>query len=110
MSIQQSAVQIVSEVKSASFVSAPVVLQQKDFAIQSKWVDIAADLAGSVVLQASVNNETWSDIPNTSKTIASSGSEIWNMISQNYPYIRLNFTLTAGSGAFGAWITSKDAN
>lgn len=107
--IVKSGEQFVSEVSAVTFSSDAIPLQQKGFCIQAKWVESVASLAGTVKIQASVNGETFSDIGNTTKTISGSGSEIWNMSEQFYPYLKLVFTLTGGTGVFGAWITSKNA-
>jgi len=109
MSIRESGTQFVSEaLVDASFDSDVIPLQQKDFCVQAVWV---GTVGGTIKLQASVNGTTFSDIPNTSKTILNAGSEIWNLSSQNYPYLKAVITITSGTAtAIGLWITSKDAN
>lgn len=106
MAIRESGTQFVSEaLVTASFESDAIDLQQKDFAIQAVW---KGTVTGSIKLLASVNGVTYSDIPNTTKTISDGGSEIWNMTSQNYPYLKVSVTISTGTAtAIGCWLTSK---
>ena len=63
--------------------------------------------SGSLKLQASVDGTNYSDITDTSTTIAAAGSFLWNVADPNYDYVRLVYTRTGSTGVLSATIFSK---
>jgi hypothetical protein len=76
------------------------------FAIQVVFT--GANVAGTIKLQASLDNSTWVDVPDSSQTITASEDHIWDVTSAGYRYVRVDWTYTSGTGNMTITIHVKD--
>lgn len=60
-------------------------------------------LNGTLLLQGSLDNVTYGDIDNTTKTVTSGGAVIYSVEGAGYAWVRIKWTNTSGTGT----ITSK---
>lgn len=60
-----------------------------------------AALTGSLKLQASNDNSTWTDVPSSSQAVSgiSSAAYLWNMDAQYYQFVRAVWSYTSGTGS-----------
>lgn len=86
--------------------------QMYGYSIQAIWTGAA--LVGTVKLQASLDynpatgfSGTWSDIGGSTEVVNGPGSFVWNVSNVFYPYVRLVFTYTSGSGAITVYQFAK---
>lgn len=63
--------------------------------------------AGTLKLQASVDNITFVDIDGSSVTVSTAGNSLWNVTDVMYGYFRLVFTRTSGTGLLSGEILYK---
>ena len=76
-------------------------------AVQVIW-SAGSNPIGSVKLQASLDNITFTDISGTSLSVSgNSGSHFYNFDRPGFPYLRVVYTRTAGSGTLNAKICGK---
>lgn len=78
------------------------------YSIQAVWSNGSTPM-GVMSLQASNDSTNWSDIPNSSLTVAgNNGNNIFN-VSKNayYNFVRLVYTRTSGDGIVVAIMVSK---
>lgn len=57
---------------------------------------------GTLKLQASLDQVTWIDVADSSQSIAAAGSFLWNVSDVQYPWTRLIYTKTSGTGTLNA--------
>lgn len=63
------------------------------------------DVAGSLKLQTSFDglaSSTWVDIADSTQAITASGAHAWSISDAPYPYIRIAWTYTSGTGNISA--------
>jgi hypothetical protein len=64
-----------------------------------------SDVAGSLKLQTSIDGlstSTWVDIANSTQAITASAPHAWSISEAPYPYIRVSWTYTSGTGNISA--------
>lgn len=93
-------------ITNADYVSSAFGLEQ-DYgcAIQAIWTGAA--IAGTIKLQATIDDVTWSDIVDSSETVSGPNSFIWNLNGTFYNQIRAYFTYGSGSGTLQLWAQNK---
>ena len=57
------------------------------YSVYADWA--GTTIAGSIKLQASLDNSSWIDITSSSQTINSSDSYLWNVTDAFYKYFRV---------------------
>lgn len=67
-----------------------------------------SDLAGSLKLQASNDNSDWVDVGNSTQSVTSATSHLWNITSAEYRYIRPVWTASSGSGNITVVLYAKE--
>lgn len=60
------------------------------YAVYASWT--GTTIAGSIKLQASVDNVSWSDVADSSVTISGASNSFWNITDAFYRYFRLSVT------------------
>lgn len=96
----------------ASFNGAALdVSHLEGFAIEAKWTESSATLAGTLKVQVSNTaflnnvyqqedpNAVWSDIAGSSVAVSGSGTQMWNVSSAYYKACRVVWTRTSGQGS-----------
>lgn len=85
----------------------------KDFSLHVKFS--SSTLNGTLTLQAS-NDPTvatdpstadWVTVVNSSQSVSSGASHIWNVEKANYKYVRFFWDYTSGAGTITAWLEVK---
>lgn len=77
----------------------------KGVGLQAVWT---GSPTGTIKLQGSNDNATFTDISNTSQaTGGAASSYIWNLIDQHYRFVRLLYTKSSGTGALTITALSK---
>lgn len=71
------------------------------------WIGVTIsgnDVAGTLKLQASFlpTGGTWFDIVGSSQAITSSADFAWNVSDAHYPYVRVSWTYSSGTGNISA--------
>lgn len=77
--------------------SAQTLDQAFGFSVQAQWTGASA--AGTLKLQASLDGTNWDDISGASTTIAGAGNILWNVTDVMFPWVRVVFTRTSGTGS-----------
>ena len=67
-----------------------------------------SDLAGTAKLQISSDNSDWIDLTDGSQSVTSAASKYWNISGAQYPYVRVSWTYTSGTGNWTVTATLKD--
>lgn len=67
-----------------------------------------SDVAGTLKLQASDNATDWFDVANSSTAITASADAMWNISDVNYPYVRVAWTYTSGTGNISGRATIRE--
>lgn len=65
------------------------------------WIGIlfsGVDVVGTLKLQGSDNNSDWWDIASSSQAVTASTRHAWNVSDVHYPYVRVAWTYTSGTG------------
>lgn len=65
------------------------------------WIGIlfsGVDVVGSIKLQGSDNQTDWWDISGSTQAITASTRHAWNVSDVHYPYVRVAWTYTSGTG------------
>lgn len=62
---------------------------------------------GTLSLQASLDQTTWTDIAGATAAVAAAGSSLFNVSDLTYPYMRLVYTKTSGTGSLTVKSFSK---
>jgi hypothetical protein len=57
-----------------------------------------SDVAGTAKLQASLDNETWIDVPSSSQSITGSTDYLWSVSGAGYRYVRISWAYSSGTG------------
>lgn len=57
---------------------------------------------GALKLEASLDKVTWNDVEDSSVSITDAGSTLWNVSEVQYPYVRVFYDFTSGSGSLTA--------
>lgn len=78
------------------------------YCIQATWTNGSSPV-GIMSLQASLDSENWSDIPNSSLPVASnSDNNVFNISKHAYyNFVRLKYTRTSGDGTLVITMVSK---
>lgn len=66
-----------------------------------------ANVAGTLVLQASNDASNWISIPSTSTSVTNSSSQLFSEGSAQWLYVRLKWVYTSGSGNLSAIMIAK---
>lgn len=66
------------------------------FSIQAVYA--GSSPTGSLKLQGSLDQVTWNDIDDYSESISQDGSALWNVTDAMYPYVRVFYDYTSGTG------------
>lgn len=75
------------------------------YAVQAVWT---GSPVGTLNIQASLDKITWSDVTNSSVSLAgSAGSWLWNFQGSFYRYIRINYVSTSGTGTLSDLVMAK---
>lgn len=83
------------------------IKEVKGYAIQAIW-SAGSTPVGSTKLQASLDGTNYTDIDGSSISVSgNSGSNFYNIELANYPYVRLVYTRTSGSGTLNVSISAK---
>ena len=53
------------------------------------------------------NVVNWSTIANTTTAVSTAGSQLWNMPSEGYRWVRVLYTFTSGTGSISAQFSGK---
>lgn len=84
----------------SSVTTVPMILDDlKMYCIQATIS--GADVAGTIKLQASVDNVTYLDVANSSVSITSSADQLWDVTICSYRYVRVVWTYSSGTGNIG---------
>jgi hypothetical protein len=67
-----------------------------NYAIQVTFTD--AGLNGQLKLQGSLDEVTWTDIPEADQTVVSGAPHMWSVEKAGYRYVRFTWTYSSGSG------------
>lgn len=83
--------------------------------IQVKFTDGGSDLAGTLQLQASNDNDeataSWVDVASTTQAVANSEDHIYNINNAGYRYARFTWTYTSGTGNIeGIYVIKEPTN
>lgn len=74
--------------------------------INMEGFSVSASYTGTVVgtlkLEASVDDETYTAMSDTVQSVAGVGTSLWNVPFAYYPYVRLTLTRTSGTGVISA--------
>lgn len=73
-------------------------------AIQAVWT---GSPVGTLKLQISNDNVTYTDYTGSSTAVSGAGNFIWNLLDVGYRYIRVAYTAASGSGTLNANISIK---
>lgn len=73
--------------------------------IQAVWTGGSA--SGSLKLQISNDNVTYSDYTGSSTPVSGAGDFIWNIVATPYPWIRVVYTRTSGTGLLNITVNGK---
>lgn len=65
------------------------------YAVQLNWT---GSPVGQSKLQSSIDNINFADIPNSTLTVSGSPPNITNVRIASYPFVRLVYTFTSGTG------------
>lgn len=78
------------------------------YCIQAVWSNGSSPV-GTMSLQASLDSENWSDIPNSSLPVAgNSDNNVFNVSKHAYyNFVRLKYTRTSGDGLLVIYMVSK---
>lgn len=76
---------------------------EKVFLADLKVFAISVDFSGSNVvgtlkLQASIDGSVWVDIAGSSQAVTASADHMWAAEGAGYPYVRVDWTYTSGTG------------
>lgn len=83
------------------------IKEYKGYAIQAVW-SAGSTPVGSTKLQVSLDNTTFTDVTGSDLAVSgNSGSNFYNVELANYPYVRLVYTRTSGSGTLNVSISAK---
>lgn len=99
MRFQQTSISLVGLNSLNSNYTSPsiVIFDSVNQAIQAVWAGTAGSLVGSFQLQASFDNSIFANIGGAI-AVSGDGSYMWNNLYAVYPYARLVFTRTSGTG------------
>jgi len=98
----------ISSTSAASFTASPA-LPVGDGG--NYWIGVAitgSDVAGTMKLQASDDASTWWDVPSSSTAVTASSDPMWNIADVNYPYVRVAWTYTSGTGNISGRATIRE--
>lgn len=84
---------------------------RRDYAIHVNFS--GSNLAGTLKLQAIATdsekaNNDWVDVANSSQSITSAASHIWNVSGAQYKWVRAAWTYSSGSGNWTVTLAMKD--
>lgn len=89
--------------------SASFDLQDLDhFAVSAIFSAGAGDLAGTLVLQASLDNVTFFNVLNSSISVVTSTSAFYDVTKCGYRYVQVKWTASSGTGNLTVFIHVKD--
>jgi hypothetical protein len=91
---------------SGSLASASQQLTQMAMcAIQASWS--GSSPVGSLKLQISNDNTIWSDYTGSDVAVNGNGNFMWNILSTAFPYVRVAYTFTSGTGSLTIKVNGK---
>jgi hypothetical protein len=93
-------IQLVSNANAAVDITS-VPLNLGDMRGYSLAVDFSGgggNLAGTLKLQASIDNSLWIDVTGSSQAVTSSTDHMWSVTDAEYRYVRVSWTFTSGTG------------
>lgn len=97
---------LVDQSMAADFTSDTIVIMSKEgYAIHAVFT---GSPVGELVVQASINNSDWNDIPATLYSVTAAGDVLWNITQANYTYARLKYTKTSGTGTLNAFVSTRE--
>ena len=62
---------------------------------------------GAIKIQQSNDGTNWDDVPASSVSVSAAGSQSWNLYMVGYPWARLVYTRTSGTGTLNATVYAK---
>lgn len=79
--------------------------ENESYSVQVNFT--GADVAGTLVLQASNDGQKWVDITSTSTNVTASATQLYSEGSAQWLYVRLKWTYTSGTGNLSAIMLAK---
>lgn len=68
----------------------------------------ATDLVGTLTLEASNDNTTFTTVTGSSQAITASAAHMWNVVGAGYRWVRVRWTFTSGTGNMQAYLSVKE--
>lgn len=102
---------VADKVIAAGDLSGSITSETIDVRLQYGWSVIAAwtgtSPSGTLKVQASPDGELWVDAGVSSSVSGNTGSLFINKEWQFYPYLRVVYTATSGTGSIDVWFAGK---
>lgn len=75
-------------------------------AIQAYWT---GSPVGTLKLQISNDNANWTDYTGSSTSVSGAGNFVWNLVYAGFPWVRVVYTFSSGTGSLSVTVNGKGA-